>query len=60
VIPAEEKTANIKIFKKEGAFYQYLDRFMSRSGYVLLITSPLKKDDQDVVRVSSSPVKRKD
>lgn len=60
MILAEEKTANIKIFKKEVAFYQYLDRFLSRSGYVLLITSPLKKGDQDVVTVSSSPVKRKD
>lgn len=43
MIPAEEKAANVKIFKKEDAFYQYMERYLTRNGYVLLITTPLKK-----------------
>jgi len=60
VIPAEEKAANIKIFKKEDAFYQYMDRYLTRNGYVLLITTPLKKNDEDTPTVLSGRVDRKD
>jgi len=58
VIPAEEKTANIKIFKKEVAFLSISGPFSEQKRLCLLITSPLKKGDQDVVTVSSSPVKK--
>jgi len=43
MIPAEEKVAKVKIFNKEEAFCQYLDRFLSKNGYVLVVTSPLKR-----------------
>ncbi|MDD8021282.1 MAG: hypothetical protein PHU81_08940 [Acidobacteriota bacterium] len=48
MIPAEEKAVNIKIFKAEGAFYQYLDRLLASQGYVLVVTSPLKRIEQKV------------
>jgi len=35
--------AKVKIFNKEEAFCQYLDRFLSKNGYVLVVTSPLKR-----------------
>ena len=43
MIPAEEKVAKIKIFNKEEAFCQYLDRLLGKNGYVLVVTSPLKR-----------------
>ena len=60
MIPAEEKAANVKIFKKEDAFYQYMERYLTRNGYVLLITTPLKKKDEGSPTELSGRVKRKD
>ena len=60
MIATEEKAANIKIFKKEDDFFQYMDRYLTRNGYVLLITTPLKKKDEDSPTVLSSRVNRKD
>jgi hypothetical protein len=60
VIATEEKAANIKIFKKEDTFCQYIDRYLIRNGYVLLITTPLKKKDEGSPTVLSGRVNRKD
>ena len=60
MISTEGKAANIKIFKKEDAFYQYMDRYLTRNGYVLLITTPLKKKEEGSPTELSGRVKRKD
>lgn len=60
MIATEEKAANIKIFKKEDDFFQYMDRHLTRNGYVLLITTPLKKKEEGSPTELSGRVKRKD
>ncbi|HUM33691.1 MAG TPA: hypothetical protein PKX32_00360 [Candidatus Saccharicenans sp.] len=59
MIPAEGKAPNIKLFKKEDTFYQYMDRLLSRNGYVLLVTSPLKKREEDSSTILTGQTDRK-
>jgi hypothetical protein len=59
MIRPEEKAAKIKIFKKEEAFYQYMDRFLTQNGYVLLVTSPLKRQEPSSSLVLTGTAGRK-